>query len=194
MKLIQRVKRQIGNEQAPSGKAPAPNAPTNLKKTTGPKPSTKKASAEDNPFTSLPSLRETAVAERPEILKKKLQACSITFDFTNAQLNATEKEAKRQALLELVEYVNNTRHCFNDSVIQDVIEMVASNIFRALPPSHCKSGGEDEDEPTLESAWPHLQIVYEFFLRFVVSHEVDPKIAKKYIDQTSFSAWLKLQQ
>jgi serine/threonine-protein phosphatase 2A regulatory subunit B' len=192
MKLIQRVKRQIGSEQAPSGKAPAPSAPTNLKKTTGAKPSTRKAPAEDNPFSSLPSLRETAVADRPEILKKKLQACSITFDFTNAQLNATEKEAKRQALLELVEYVNNTRHCFNDSVIQDVIEMVASNIFRALPPPHSKSGGEDEDEPTLESAWPHLQIVYEFFLRFVVSHEVDPKIAKKYIDQTFVLMLLEL--
>ena len=44
--------------------------------------------------------------------------------------------------------------------------------------------GEDEDEPALEQAWPHLQIVYEFFLRFVVSHDVDPKIAKKYVDQT----------
>ena len=43
------------------------------------------------------------------------------------ELFASIKEAKRQALLELVEYVNNTRHCFNDSVIQDVIEMVASN-------------------------------------------------------------------
>merc|ERR1719321_846650 len=184
MKLIQRVKRQIGNEQAPSGKAPAPNAPTNLKKTTGPKPSTRKASAEDNPFTCLPSLRETAVAERPEILKKKLQACSITFDFTNAQLNATEKEAKRQALLELVEYVNNTRHCFNDSVIQDVIEMVGANVIRALPPAQRAGNvGEDDDEPALEQAWPHLQIVYEFFLRFVVSHDVDPKIAKKFVDQ-----------
>ena len=101
MKLIQRVKRQIGNEQAPSGKAPAPSAPNNLKKTTGPKPSTRKASAEDNPFTSLPSLRETAVSERPEILKKKLQACSITFDFTNAQLNAAELLVKCRAYASL---------------------------------------------------------------------------------------------
>ena len=23
----------------------------------------------------------------------------------------------------------------------------------------------EEDEPTLEAAWPHLQLVYEFFLR-----------------------------
>merc|ERR1719191_2487452 len=151
----------------------------------------KNAPDDTNPFTSLPSLRETPVSERPEVLKKKLQACSMIYDF-NSQTHVAEKEAKRQALLELVEYVNNTRHCFNDSVIQDVIEMVASNIFRALPPSHSKSGGEDEDEPTLESAWPHLQIVYEFFLRFVVSHEVDPKIAKKYIDQTFVLKLLEL--
>jgi len=34
-------------------------------------------------------------------------------------------------------------------------------------------------------SWPHLQYVYEFLLRFVVSNETDPKIVKKYID-TSF--------
>ena len=27
----------------------------------------------------------------------------------------------------------------------------------------------EEDEPTLEAAWPHLQLVYEFFLRFLES-------------------------
>merc|ERR1719247_3734283 len=70
--------------------------------------------------------------------------------------------------------------------------MVASNIFRALPPSHCKSGGEDEEEPTLESAWPHLQIVYEFFLRFVVSNDVDPKVAKRFVDQTFVLKLLEL--
>merc|ERR1719191_2442848 len=142
----------------------------------------KNAPDDTNPFTSLPSLRETPVSERPEVLKKKLQACSIIFDF-NSQNCAAEKEAKRQALLELVEYVNNTRHCFNDGVIQDVIEMVSANIIRALPPSH-RAPDADEEEPSLEQSWPHLQIVYEFFLRFVVSHDVDPKIAKKYVDQT----------
>ena len=28
--------------------------------------------------------------------------------------------------------------------------------------------------------WPHLQVVYEFFLRFIVSTEVNGKIAKRY--------------
>ena len=44
----------------------------------------------------------------------------------------------------------------------------AVNLFRTLPPSQNPSGAEfdpEEDEPTLEAAWPHLQYVYEFFLR-----------------------------
>lgn len=43
----------------------------------------------------------------------------------------------------------------------------------------------EEDEPVLELAWPHLQIVYEFFLRFVESPDFNTNVAKRYID-TSF--------
>lgn len=35
----------------------------------------------------------------------------------------------------------------------------------------------------LELAWPHLQIVYEFFLRFVESPDFNTNIGKRYIDQ-----------
>ena len=41
----------------------------------------------------------------------------------------------------------------------------------------------EEDEPVLELAWPHLQIVYEFFLRFVESPDFNTNLAKRYIDQ-----------
>ena len=37
----------------------------------------------------------------------------------------------------------------------------AVNLFRTLPPSSNPSGAEfdpEEDEPTLEAAWPHLQV------------------------------------
>merc|ERR1712048_851188 len=50
----------------------------------------------------------------------------------------------------------------------------------------------EDDEPSLEHAWPHLQIVYEFFLRFVVSNDVDPKIAKRYVDQNFMLKLLEL--
>lgn len=41
----------------------------------------------------------------------------------------------------------------------------------------------EEDEPVLELAWPHLQVVYEFFLRFVECPDFNMNTAKKYIDQ-----------
>jgi serine/threonine-protein phosphatase 2A regulatory subunit B' len=44
----------------------------------------------------------------------------------------------------------------------------------------------------LERARPHLQIVYEFFLRFVVSNDVDPKIAKRFVDQNFMMKLLEL--
>ena len=50
-----------------------------------------------------------------------------------------QKEIKRQALLELVDYCDNIRNGFNDaSIICDVLNMIACNIFRALPPMVCK--------------------------------------------------------
>merc|ERR1719174_3579771 len=114
-----------------------------------------------------------------------MNACTQVFDFYN-DVHQKEKEAKRQTLLEIVEYVNNTRNCFNEPLMQDVENMVGANIFRALPTKNktvMAIYDPDDEEPTLERAWPHLQIVYEFFLRFVVSHDLDPKVAKKYIDQ-----------
>jgi serine/threonine-protein phosphatase 2A regulatory subunit B' len=65
--------------------------------------------------------------------------------------------------------------------MQDVVVMVGSNIFRALPTKHrtvMAIYDPEDEEPSLERAWPHLQIVYEFFLRFVVSNDTDPKVAK----------------
>jgi serine/threonine-protein phosphatase 2A regulatory subunit B' len=35
----------------------------------------------------------------------------------------------------------------------------------------------------LELAWPHLQIVYEFFLRFVENPDFEANLAKRYVDQ-----------
>uniref|UniRef100_A0A8C2ISY8 Serine/threonine protein phosphatase 2A regulatory subunit n=1 Tax=Cyprinus carpio TaxID=7962 RepID=A0A8C2ISY8_CYPCA len=71
----------------------------------------------------------------------------------------------------------------------------AVNMFRALPPSSNPTGAEfdpEEDEPTLEAAWPHLQLVYEFFLRFLESPDFQPNIAKKYIDQKFVMQLLEL--
>jgi hypothetical protein len=41
----------------------------------------------------------------------------------------------------------------------------------------------EDEEPVFELAWPHLQLVYEFFLRFVESPGFNSQAAKKHIDQ-----------
>lgn len=35
---------------------------------------------------------------------------------------------------------------------------VSHNIFRTLPPSDSNEFDPEEDEPTLEASWPHLQV------------------------------------
>lgn len=35
---------------------------------------------------------------------------------------------------------------------------VSCNIFRTLPPSDSNEFDPEEDEPTLEASWPHLQV------------------------------------
>ncbi|XVE85240.1 hypothetical protein DITRI_Ditri17bG0075800 [Diplodiscus trichospermus] len=42
----------------------------------------------------------------------------------------------------------------------------------------------EEKEPSKDLAWPHLQIVYEFLLRFVASPETDAKLAKRHVNQS----------
>lgn len=72
------------------------------------------------------------------------------------------------------------------NLLPSVKHQFASNLFRSIPPPVNPTGDAydpEEDEPVLELAWPHLQIVYEFFLRFVECPDFNTNIAKRFIDQ-----------
>ncbi|XP_046369208.1 serine/threonine-protein phosphatase 2A 56 kDa regulatory subunit delta isoform-like isoform X8 [Haliotis rufescens] len=135
----------------------------------------------------LPPLKEATPAEREELFVQKIRQCCVLFDFVQDPLSDLKwKEVKRAALNEMVEYVTQNRGVITDAIYPEVIHMFGSNLFRTLPPSSNPSGAEfdpEEDEPTLEAAWPHLQLVYEFFLRFLESPDFQPNTAKRYIDQ-----------
>lgn len=129
----------------------------------------------------LAMLDDTAVQEHASLFRLKLELCKVRFNFDNPSSNLTGKELKRKTLLELVEYINTERgrKIFSvENMMEDIVSMVSVNIFRALAPQEDEFDPE-EDEPVLESAWPHLQVVYEFLLRFVVSKEVNSKVAKR---------------
>ncbi|KAL9225569.1 hypothetical protein vseg_001475 [Gypsophila vaccaria] len=140
-----------------------------------------------NSSEPLPNFRDVPSTEKQSLFIKKLQLCCAAFDFTDPTKNVKEKEIKRQTLLELVDYVSSSNGKFTENVMQEIIRMVSMNLFRspnAQPVENKVLEAYDmgEEEPLMDPAWPHLQIVYEFFLRFVASPETDTKIAKRYID------------
>mmetsp|Transcript_22994 Transcript_22994/g.37835 ORF Transcript_22994/g.37835 Transcript_22994/m.37835 type:complete len:509 (-) Transcript_22994:136-1662(-) len=214
-KLSTPLKTKASQELAISSTQSASAKPAKIPQTPTPK-ATSESSARDKDVTAannkklpkqapspvlysdtLPAFRDVPVPERQNLFAKKLRLCSVVFDFTDPSTKVREKEIKRQTLLELVDYVNNTKNVFSEALFEDIIGMVSGNLFRTLPPpsnSNSENYDPEEDEPALEPAWPHLQIVYEFLLRFVVSNECDPKIAKKqgYIDNAFIVKLLEL--
>ncbi|XP_067641030.1 serine/threonine-protein phosphatase 2A 56 kDa regulatory subunit gamma isoform isoform X4 [Eurosta solidaginis] len=137
-------------------------------------------------LTPLSPLNEkTPANEREQLLIQKLRQCCTLFDFSEPLSDLKWKEVKRAALHEMVEYLSNQNGVITEAIYTEAINMFAVNLFRTLPPSSNPNGAEfdpEEDEPTLESSWPHLQFVYELFLRFLESPDFQPNIAKRYID------------
>mmetsp|Transcript_33673 Transcript_33673/g.83953 ORF Transcript_33673/g.83953 Transcript_33673/m.83953 type:complete len:482 (-) Transcript_33673:669-2114(-) len=134
----------------------------------------------------LPTFKDTPSGERQELFIKKLELCSTVTDF--AEIDNRDKELKRLNLLEIMDYINQTKGVFNEQTFPHITKMISNNLFRGLAPNNMPAHMQydpEEDEPVLEVSWPHLQYVYEFLLRFVVSNETDPKVVKRYID-TSF--------
>lgn len=140
-------------------------------------------------YEALPSFRDVPNSEKQNLFIKKLNLCCVVFDFTDPTKNLKEKDIKRQTLVELVDYVASANGKFSEAVLQEIIKMVSANLFRVLtsPPRENKvleAFDVEDEEPSMDPAWPHLQVVYEFFLRFVASPETDAKLAKRYIDHS----------
>ncbi len=127
------------------------------------------------------------------LFRQKLELCCTMFDFDDPESDVSGKEMKRETLLELAEYVNSPsgQKIFTESLMPDIVKMVSTNLLRTLPPQ-TEDYDPEEDEPAMEVMWPHLQVVYEFFLRFIVSNEVNGKVAKRFVDQNFIKRWIEL--
>ncbi|KAI9486583.1 MAG: phosphatase 2A regulatory B subunit-domain-containing protein [Benjaminiella poitrasii] len=132
-----------------------------------------------------PAFHEVPSHMRPDLFVKKIKQCTVVFDFSDASAELREKEIKRQTLQEILDHISMNRGVLTENVYPEIINMFAINLFRPIPPQVNPVGDAfdpEEDEPVLELAWPHLQTVYEFFLRFLESPEFNINYAKKYID------------
>ncbi|ODA79164.1 hypothetical protein RJ55_04756 [Drechmeria coniospora] len=135
----------------------------------------------------LPGFHEVPPNRRQELFMQKIDQCNVIFDFNDASADMKAKEIKRLALHELLDYVANNRQVITEPMYPRVVDMFAKNLFRPIPPPVNPQGeafDPEEDEPVLEVAWPHIQVVYEFFLRFIESQDFNTNIAKAYIDHS----------
>ena len=69
--------------------------------------------------------------------------------------------------------------------LSHVMKMIEKNIFRPLPNkkksnlAFSETGVEQEEE--VDSAWQHIQGIYEFFLQLIMNESADVKSMKGYI-------------
>lgn len=136
-------------------------------------------------ISKLPGFDEVRPDKRLELFLMKVDQCNVLFDFNDPSFDIRGKEIKRVTLQELIEFISTNRFTYTDEMYQHVVEMFKKNLFRPIPPPVNPIGDiydPDEDEPINEIAWPHMQVVYEFFLRFVESPDFNHTLAKQYID------------
>ncbi|KAH8549887.1 putative B-type regulatory subunit of protein phosphatase 2A [Umbelopsis sp. PMI_123] len=152
-------------------------------------------SQENVELEKLPNFNEVPTHQRHELFLRKLRQCQYVFDFNDTSSQLKGKEIKRQSLQDMIDYIVTTKGVIVDSVYPEAIRMFSVNLFRTIPPQVNPVGDAfdpEEDEPVLEMAWPHLQLVYEFFLRFVESPDFNTSISKRYIDQKFILQLLEL--
>ncbi|KAG1367628.1 Serine/threonine protein phosphatase 2A 57 kDa regulatory subunit B' kappa isoform [Cocos nucifera] len=142
------------------------------------------------------SFKDVPNAEKQNLFISKLNLCSAVFDFSDPNKDSAEKDMKRQTLLDLVDFFNSGTPRFTEPMISAGCRMFAINLFRVFPPNYrtnSSGGGEtEEEEPTFDPAWSHLQLVYELLLKFIASSSLDAKLGKKYIDHSFIWRLLEL--
>lgn len=143
----------------------------------------------------LPGFNEVPAQDREELFLRKVEQCNIMFDFNDPAADILGKDIKQLALNDLIEYISNHHVTITPQMYAMVVQMFSKNIFRPIPPPVNPIGDifdPDEDEPVFEVAWPHMKLVYEFFLRFIESRDFNQSIAKQYIDQAFVQSLIEL--
>lgn len=143
------------------------------------------------------------------LYKLKLKYCYPLANFqADSKKNPEQiefRDKKKEVLIELIDVLDDNNaydQLLNKDILCESIAMIEKNIFRTFQNKSKYSNftdlgtdnkkqqqvDPDEDEPHLEEAWPHLQLVYELFLKFMMSPYIPSKvmagsISTKFLEQ-----------
>ena len=136
-----------------------------------------------------------------ELFLRRIQMCSVTYDYSDDNKDAKSKNERLTALQELREFLNDSKNVATYVLphLEQVLEMVRKNIFRPLPMDKKSAdklgpseGGLEDEEIVIDPAWPHLQGVYEFFFELIVCEVTDVKSIKVFITPAFVQEFLQL--
>ena len=92
----------------------------------------------------------------------------------------------------------------SDKIVAEAFKMICSNLFRTFTNKSNQNYSQvldnkkttavdpDEDEPHLEEAWPHLQLVYELLLKLIMHNFQKSEIILKYLNKSFIKSFLEL--
>ncbi|XP_019240886.1 PREDICTED: serine/threonine protein phosphatase 2A 57 kDa regulatory subunit B' beta isoform-like [Nicotiana attenuata] len=134
-------------------------------------------------------------SEREELLSL-ISYCSFTYTFTDPQESPSQQDLKRLKLIQLLSIIKTLIQPLDDQVLLPLFKMLSTNPFRPLPPPIYSVASILPDDDDLVSnptpSWPHLQIVYDIFLKIVARTSVES--LRIYIDHSFLLNLLTLFQ
>ena len=141
------------------------------------------------------SFSNVAPNEWYNLFKRKLAVASTIMDVSVTPLEIVTY--KSQILKELLQFISECHRLpFEfDPWHEPVIEMFKVNVFRDSGPLINPYGAiydPEEDEPVLDSDWPHLQLVFELFVRFLESPKFNTNSCRRLINQNFLVNLMKL--
>lgn len=76
-------------------------------------------------FVIVPSCAEVRPEERTDLFIRKLQQCSVIYDFNDASADLQEKHTKAQTLHEMLNYITEGRGVITEAIYPEVVSMVS---------------------------------------------------------------------
>lgn len=146
----------------------------------------------------LPALSSGTDDKFNERLQQKLHQCRLICNFADPLADLKSKQIKRCSLQEILDHISTPKYykMMDSESIRLLFVMVKSNIIRAIPPIPALAKvpmiGDDINDTIYESAWPHLDLVYQVFLKFLESSFLDVQVVLPYVNTHFISQFLSL--
>lgn len=152
--------------------------------------------SKDKSKKSTSSSTKTWRAEFDTILQKTM----VIYHYEDESKDTIKKQQKMKLLHKLLEWIVESDKKFLENILRPnfdlIIEMISTNIFRALPAKkEAELDAMDEgavSEEVTDKSWPTLIIIYEIFLHLVKHPAISESMLKQFLTESYIQRLLDL--